>query len=309
MEYDYDSLVSLAAVVREGGFDSAAKSLNVTQSAVSQRIKQLEDKVGSVLVVRGRPCLPTELGLQLCNHVEQVTLLQHELSDRISTLVDGTSGKAATVRIAVNNDSIASWFPNVMKRAAREFNVQIEIIPDDQEHTEKSLKSGDSMAVVTSIEKPVQGCRRISLGAMEYITVASAEFYRTHFSDGVTLASLEGAPRLAFDRKDTLPEQWMLLCFDKSVDSITHIVPSYEGYAACCLNGTGWGLVTASGGEPYIESGELIELVPGKRIRDSLHWQSSTQSSEILRRLGEVVYEEAKIHLRADGFRLDDPLP
>ena len=42
MDYDYDSLVALGAVVREGGFDAAAKSLAVSQSAVSQRIKQLE---------------------------------------------------------------------------------------------------------------------------------------------------------------------------------------------------------------------------------------------------------------------------
>ena len=305
MEYDYDSLVSLAAVVREGGFDAAAKSLDVTQSAVSQRIKQLEDKVGSVLVVRGRPCLPTELGLQLCNHVEQVTLLQHELNDRITSLVDGSSGKAATVRIAVNNDSIASWFPNVVKRAVREFNVQIEIIPDDQEHTEKSLKSGDSLAAVTANEKPVQGCRRISLGAMEYIAVASADFHRSHFSDGVSLKTLEDAPCLAFDRKDTIQEQWMLLCFGKSISIVTHMVPSYEGYVACCLNGSGWGLVPGVAGAPYLESGELIELVPDKRIKVSLHWQCSTQSSEILRKLGEVVYQEAQSHLLPDSFRAD----
>ena len=305
MEYDYDSLVSLAAVVREGGFDAAAKSLDVTQSAVSQRIKQLEDKVGSVLVVRGRPCLPTELGLQLCNHVEQVTLLQHELNDRITSLVDGSSGKAATVRIAVNNDSLASWFPNVVKRAVREFNVQIEIIPDDQEHTEKSLKSGDSLAAVTSNEKPVQGCRRISLGAMEYIAVASADFHRSHFSDGASLKALEDAPCLAFDRKDTIQEQWMLLCFGKSISTVTHMVPSYEGYVACCLNGSGWGLVPGVAGAPYLESGELIELVPNKRIKVSLHWQCSTQSSEILRKLGEVVYKEAQAHLIPDSFRAD----
>ncbi len=304
MEYDYDSLITLAAVIREGSFDAAAKSMEVTQSAVSQRIKQLEDKVGSVLIIRGRPCAPTEFGLQLCQHVEQVTLLQHELNDRMNTLIDGTTVNAATIRISVNNDSLASWFPSVMKRAVRDFNVQIEISPDDQEHTEKSLKSGDSLAVVTAIEKPVQGCRRISLGAMEYIAVASPEFFDAHFSDGVSLDTLKNAPCLAFDRKDTIQEQWMTLCFGESVKTLTHMVPSYEGYVACCLNGTAWGLVPGVAGLPYLASSELIELVPGKRIKISLHWQSSTQSSEILRRLGEIVLEEARIHLLPDSFRI-----
>ena len=305
MDYDYDSLVSLAAVVREGGFDAAAKSLDVTQSAVSQRIKQLEDKVGSLLIVRGRPCVPTELGLQLCQHVEQVTLLQHELSARLNSLIDGQTSNAVTIRIAVNNDSIASWFPSVIKRAAHDFRVQLEIIPDDQEHTEKSLTSGNSLAVITSHEKPIQGCRRISLGAMEYIAVASAEFYNEHFANGVSLETIKGTPCIAFDRKDTIQDQWMTLCFGETVPTLTHMVPSYEGYVACCLNSTGWGIVPAIAGEPFLKSGELIELVPGKRINISLHWQSSTQSSEIMRRLGEVVLEEARVHLLPDSFRAE----
>ncbi len=303
MLYDYDSLASLAAVVREGSFDAAAKSLEVTQSAVSQRIKQLEEKVGTVLVIRGRPCVPTEFGMQLCHHVEQVRLLQHELDERMESLIDGAVGNAATIRIAVNNDSVSSWFPSVVKRAVNDFNVRIEIIPDDQEHTEKSLKSGDALAVVTASEKPVQGCRRISLGAMEYIAVASAEFHAKYFSKGVSLETLKEAPCLAFDRKDTIQEQWMLLCFGSSAKVVTHMVPSYEGYVACCRNGTAWGLVPGGAGASYLENGELIELVPNKRIKVSLHWQSSTQSSEILRKLGEVVLDEARIHLLPDNFR------
>ena len=304
MEYDYDSLVALAAVVREGGFDAAAKSLDVTQSAVSQRIKQLEEKVGSVLIVRGRPCVPTEAGLQLCRHVEQVTLLQHELDERMNVLTGNTDVTAATIRISVNNDSLATWFPSVIKRASQELNVRFDIIPDDQEHTEQSLKSGDALAVVTAIEKPVQGCRRMSLGAMEYLAVASAEFYETHFSKGVSIDSLKNADCLAFDRKDTIQEQWMMLCFGEFVISSTHMMPSYEGYVACCLNGTAWGLVPTIAAQPYLDSGELVELVPGKRIMISLHWQSSTRSSEILRRLGEVVVEEAIVNLMPDNFRM-----
>ncbi len=303
LQFDYDALVALAAVVREGRFDAAAKSLNVTQSAVSQRIKQLEEKVGSVLIVRGRPCVPTEAGLQLCRHVEQVTLLQHELSDRMNTLAGTTEASAATIRISVNNDSLATWFPGVIKRAANELSVRFDILPDDQEHTEQSLKSGDALAVVTSSEQPVQGCRRVSLGSMDYIAVASPEFYREHFATGVTLEAIGGTSCLAFDRKDTIQEQWMMLCFGQSVQVSTHMVPSYEGYLSCCLNGTAWGLVPSIAAMRHIEQGELYELIPGKAVRVALHWQASTQSSEILRRLGDLVLEEAMIHLMPDGYR------
>ena len=156
MDIDYDSMIALTAVVREGRFDEAARALNVTQSAVSQRIKQLEEKVGAVLIVRGRPCVPTEAGLHICRHVEQVSLLQHELTERMRGLDHSNDATAATIRISVNNDSLATWFPSVIKRATRDLNVRFDLVTDDQEHTEKNLRSGDALAVVTSNEDPIQ---------------------------------------------------------------------------------------------------------------------------------------------------------
>ncbi|QMU59841.1 MAG: ArgP/LysG family DNA-binding transcriptional regulator [Boseongicola sp.] len=303
LRFDYDSLTALAAVVREGGFESAAKSLAITQSAVSQRIKALEEKVGSLLIIRGRPCVPTKIGLQLCRHLEQVTLLQHELNQRVGNLVDGPDQSAATVRVSVNNDSLATWFPAVIKRAAEDLNMLFDVVPDDQEHTEGSLKSGDSLAIITSNDQPTQGCRRISLGAMPYIAVANRQFFEEHFADGVSPRTLQGTSCLAFDRKDTIQEQWMNICFGETVSVKEHFVPSYEGYFACCLNGSGWGLVPATAAQKFIDDGELIELMPGKAVDVSLHWQASTQSSEILRRLGEVVLEEAMEVLLPDSYR------
>jgi LysR family transcriptional regulator, chromosome initiation inhibitor len=301
---DYESLTILAAVVREGSFEAAARSMNVTQSAVSQRIKQLEERVGVVLVARGRPCLPTDAGLQFCRHIEQVALLQQELAERMRTLVGaGEEALAATVRIAVNNDSLATWFPGLIKRATQELSIRFDILPDDQEHTEGSLKSGDALAVITTLETPVQGCRRISLGSMDYVAIASTEYFQQHFSAGVSLESLRNTTCLAFNRKDTIQNQWMELCFGSTVPLSTNYVPSYEGYLSCCLNGTGWGLVPNISSKPYVKRGELVEMSPGKDVRVSLHWQTGMQSSEILRRLGDLVLEEARIHLSPDRFR------
>ena len=73
---DYALLDALAAVVRHGSFDRAAGELNVTPSAVSQRVKLLEERVGSVLVKRGQPCVATTSGALLCRHTERVQLLE-----------------------------------------------------------------------------------------------------------------------------------------------------------------------------------------------------------------------------------------
>ena len=302
---DYDSVAILAAVVREGSFEAAAKLMNVSQSAVSQRIKQLEEKVGVVLVVRGRPCLPTDAALQFCRHMDEVVLLQQELAGRMRALIGGAGAQPALIRLAVNNDSLATWFPNLIKRATQELGVRFDILPDDQEHTEVSLKSGDALAVITTLETPVQGCRRISLGSMDYTAVASPELFQREFSKGVSLESLRDSTCLAFNRKDTIQDQWMTLCFGDSVPVSTHFMPSYEGYIACCLNGVGWGLVPRIAGLPFIKHGKLVELSAGKDVTVSLHWQASMQSSEILKRLGDLVLEEAKKHLTPDRFRPD----
>ncbi len=89
---DYASLATVAAVVREGSFERAARSLNVTTSAVSQRIKQLEERLGSVLIIRGQPCRATDMGRLLCSHVEQVGLLEQELRGALPKLVQ-TDGR------------------------------------------------------------------------------------------------------------------------------------------------------------------------------------------------------------------------
>ncbi len=294
MDYDYDSLVVLSAVVRTGSFEAAATSLNVTQSAVSQRIKQLEEKVGSILVQRGRPCVATDDGLLLCQHVEQVTLLQHELSDLLAARGAGTGSAAVSIRIAVNSDSLATWFPEVIQRALDELNLLLEIIPDDQEFTEERLRSGDALAIVTSNNKPIPGCLTVPLGAMEYLAVASKEFAEKHLPDGSSQIALSNAPSIQFDRKDTLPQQWMMLAFGNTGKLTSHYIPSYEGHLLACQRGIGWAMMPSVTVEPLIAEGTLVELVENVRVRMPLHWQSRSQSSATLSRLSEIVAEVAQ---------------
>lgn len=194
MDFDYDSLNVLSAVVRTGSFEAAAKALNVTQSAVSQRIKQLEEKVGSVLIQRGRPCVATDDGLLLCQHIEQVALLRHEVTEQLASRGSSEGSTAVSIRIAVNSDSLATWFPSVISRAATELNLRLEIVPDDQEFTEERLRSGDVLAIVTSSDTPIPGCRIVALGAMEYMAVASTEYAETYLSGTRSVQTVAAAP-------------------------------------------------------------------------------------------------------------------
>lgn len=293
MDFDYDSLVVLAAVVRTGSFDAAAKSLNVTQSAVSQRIKQLEERVGSILIQRGRPCVATEDGMLLCQHHEQIELLRHELGQQLRQAGGGRRSAGIKVRIGVNSDSLATWFPSVVKRAAEDLGLWLEVIPDDQEFTEERLRSGDALAVVTTSDRSVAGCTAIPIGSMDYMAVATPEFIRAYFSEGVSSKTLSKAPAIRFDRKDSLPNQWMTQVVGEDVKVSHHDIPSYEGHLICCNEGIGWAMMPSLTVGPLVENGSLAELVPGERIVMPLFWQTRSQASTTLRELSNVVSKVA----------------
>ncbi|MEO0916807.1 MAG: LysR family transcriptional regulator ArgP [Pseudomonadota bacterium] len=301
MDFDYDSLVVLAAVVRTGSFDAAAKSLNVTQSAVSQRIKQLEERVGSILIQRGRPCVATEDGMLLCQHHEQIELLRHELSQQLATTGGGRRTAGVKVRIAVNSDSLATWFPSVVKRAADTLGLWLEVIPDDQEFTEERLRSGDALAVVTTSDASVAGCTAIPIGRMDYLAIASPSFVEKYFREGVSVRTLSSAPAIRFDRKDGLPGQWMEQVAGEPVTVPHHDIPSYEGHLICAQQGIGWAMMPSLTVGGLVEAGSLVELVPGEVIEMPLYWQTRSQASTTLRELSNVVSEVAAEWLRHVG--------
>ena len=294
MQFEYPSLEALSAVVREGTFEAAARSLNITQSAVSQRIKQLEEKSGAILIVRGRPCVATEYGRRLCRHIDEVRLLEHDLDRTLSQIEDPRSAAPALIRIAVNSDSLATWFPEVIVRAGREHNIAFDIVPDDQDFTAERLRKGEALAAVTTSDKPMQGCKRTTLGDMGYIAVCSPRFYEDNFADGITLEKVSESMQLVYDRKDTLPQHWMIEAFSEPAPVRCHWLPSFSGFMACCLNGAGWGLMPRAHVKDFIDQGALIDMVPEAIVSVRLHWQSSAQGSEIMKLLSATVQEVAR---------------
>ena len=59
---DAKPLDALEAIVRAGSFELAAQWLCITPSAVSQRIRQLEEQLGQTVLVRSQPVRPTPAG-------------------------------------------------------------------------------------------------------------------------------------------------------------------------------------------------------------------------------------------------------
>lgn len=278
---DYSALSALAAVVREGSFERAARALNVTPSAVSQRIRLLEERIGCALVVREQPCRATEVGRRLCQHVDRVRLLEQDLEGAVPALAPEGIARVP-LPVAVNADSLATWFAPAVAAFAAKAPVLMEIVVDDQDHTAEWLRSGAVLAAVTGSSRAATGCNSRPLGSMRYLPAASPDFMARHFADGVGAGSLARAPSLVFNPKDELQAQWAQRLCHRHVELPRHILPSSQAIVTATLTGMGWGLHPQALIAPHLKDGSLVELVPKTPLDVPLHWQHARAASALL---------------------------
>ena len=292
---DYAALEALAAVVREGSFERAARRLHVTSSAVSQRIKQLEERVGQVLVQRGTPCTGTDAGRRLCLHVEQVALLENQLRRSNPDLLPDAPAPAPTLKLAVNADSLSTWFMDAMDAFTAGGNELLDLRIDDQEHTGERLREGEVIAAVTATGTAIAGCNTWPLGTMRYVAAASPGFIARHFAGGVTPAALAHAPIMIYDRKDRLQDVWMQAHgLASRAQAPRHFLPSNFGYVRACEVGMGWGMHPTVLIRRQLEDGTLVELRPGSTLDVPLYWAHPRSAQQALERLTQCVMAAAR---------------
>lgn len=295
---DYPAARAVAMVVQTGSFERAAKALNVTPSAVSQRVKQLEERLGAVLVERGNPCTPTERGEWLCRHMEHVGMLEKELIEYLPGLVDPSEpAERVTLNIATNADSLGTWFLPAVSAFTQATDYLVDMVIDDEDHTAEWLRRGRVLAAVTSLGKPVQGCRVVPLGALRYHATASPEFVRRHFPSGVTPDALARAPGVTFNQKDRLQHEWIRRTFGRTVVYPTHWLPSTRSFVEAALDGMGWGLNPDRLVRDHLVTGRLLELVPGAPHDVPLFWQVNRLAADRLGELTRNVVETARREL------------
>lgn len=294
MQLDSRQLAAFAAVLREGSFEAAARALHVTPSAISQRIKALEERLGRVLVRRGAPCVATEAGESLQRHAQQLALLEAQALAPFGLDAGAVRGGGAAplpLAIAVNADSLATWFVPALAGLAGRASLDLQV--EDQDHSHELLRQGRVLAAVTAEPQPVQGCAVLRLGAMRYRAVASPAFMARHFAAGIDDAALAAAPCSVFNQKDRLQERFLRQLTRRRLQPPQHRVPSTHGFVHAALHGLGWGMNPEALVAPLLASGALVELVPGRVLDVPLYWQHWRLDAELLRTLTRCVREAA----------------
>jgi LysR family transcriptional regulator (chromosome initiation inhibitor) len=284
MQMDGQQLAAFAAVVEHGSFDAAAALLHVTPSAISQRIKALEQRVGQVLVVREKPCTATAAGIPLLRLAAQTALLEAEALAEM-----GGGDGASRIALAVNADSMATWFTGVF--AALD-DVLFDIRIEDQDHSARLLREGVVMGAVTTERTAVTGCQVLPLGVMRYIPVASPAYVKRYLADGFTARAAAAAPSLAWNRDDALQDMLVRKMFRRDIGRPQHFVPTAEGFGSAVRAGLGWGMFPNSLAAPALKNGSFVR-VADEHLDVPLYWQCWKLDSPTVDRITQAVQSAA----------------
>ena len=314
-ELPLDQVYTLLAVVDEGTFDAAAAALHVTPSAVSQRVKALEKRTGRVLLMRTKPVRPTESGQVVVRFARQLALLETDARTELGLPGDHSTAEAkgpvpARLAIAVNADSLATWFLPALTQVPQDPPICFELRREDEAHTTALLREGQVMAAVTSSPDPVAGCTVRALGLARYLPVASPEFELRHLEGGRLVDRLREAPVIMFDRRDEIQDGFVRSLTDGTEGGtdggtapgagvVRHYVPTSEGFCDAIVAGLGWGLVPESQAVPLLRAGALSLLATDRTVDVPLFWQQWKLDSPALAAVAGAVAATAAVQLIA----------
>lgn len=131
-------LRSFVVVAEQRSMTVAAEHLHVSQGAVSQQIKRLEEVLGGALFVRDRRAIRlTTLGERLFNKAQQMLALNQQIwADVKGSALQGR------VRLGVPYDLAGAWIAPILKTFV-EANAQVELL----------LKCGSSIELKNAVDK------------------------------------------------------------------------------------------------------------------------------------------------------------
>lgn len=290
---DLKNLSALASVVEMGSFGQAAKSLYLTQSAVSQRIKDLEDQLGQALLIRNKPLQLTEAGTKVLKYYQKVAALEEELKiDLNPDIADGFK----TIKLAINNDNLEYWFLDKLSGYIKQNRLLLELSTEDEKLTADFLKKGQVFSCISS-EKSVGSSYQSSyLGKLRYRCVASKKYFKQCFAAGVTKKSISEAACVLYNQNDYVSYNYLDKHFGIASEDIAHkhFIPSPTVLEQAIDAGLGFGLLPEISIQKKIRSGRLVDLAKNKTLEQKYYLHSWYQVPRYLKEFNMEVVKIAK---------------
>lgn len=292
---DYKWIEALDAVMSYGSFERAAVRLNITQSAVSQRIKQLEKFVSQPVLIRLNPLSLTPVGRKLVELNRKVEMLEQEL---VPELTNQATQTPVSISIASNSDSLATWLLPALSDLLLDHNVELTIQTAIESRALDKLKNGEVAGSISIYPEALTGCNSEYLGKMEYLCVATPSFYQRYFSSGVNASTLSKAPIVRFNQYDTMHVDFLVNNFAVNPRLLhQHYVESSEAFVKFALSGAASCLIPRIQIENDISEGRLIEITPGVSHENHIYWHHWQLETGVLKQLTQSLLRYSKLNL------------
>jgi LysR family transcriptional regulator (chromosome initiation inhibitor) len=289
---DYRNLAALDAVVAHGNFEKAALALGVSQSAVSQRVKALEDAAGRLLVVRGQPAVPTGLGQRLIAHFQHVRLMENALEIEL-----GQDITLPVIAVAADADSIGTWFGEACGAMLASPKCRLEMRLNTGTGL-AALRDGSVFGCVSSAQESVSGASATALGLLRYVLVATPRFARQWFPHGCTLEAAVSAPAVAHD--GALHDGFLARLFGLTGQFPHNTVATAASQQDFIAAGRAYGLLPRLQAQELLDARELTDLAPGEGIDVPLRWHAWNIQTPVTQLLSEQVIAHARRYLDQD---------
>lgn len=291
---DIKQLEAFCKVIRCGSFDQAAQALNLTSSAISQRVKALEEHIGVPLLLRGTNTA-TPAGASVLEYANKLELLEHDLTRKIKPALTDEYMHAT---LAVNVDSLSTWFQEVYVQLIKTIDVLPEIVIDDQSATFEHLSKGRAVGCVSSIKATSRSVSNALLGHMDYTCVAHVDFAKKWFPSGLSLHQALKAPAIVYNSDDGLHDDLMHRVFGlKKVHYPKTEMPSQDGIIHATFNQCGYCMVPTALVQAQLDRGEFVDLTPQHHYLMPLywiHWKDQNQHSPLYQQISNIVLATAK---------------
>ncbi len=292
---DYKWIEALDAIVYQGSFERAAEHLFVSQSAISQRIKQLEKFLAQPVLIRSQPPKPTPIGKKLLGLYRRVRLLEHEI---LPELKNDTSTRPVQLSLATNADSLATWLLPALKNVMKQRQVELKLTIYGEYRSIEKLKSGEVTGAISLESQPIPGCRADYLGRIDYVCVASPEFYQRYFSKGVNNQTLAKAPAVSYDQYDDLHKTFLTEHFNVNPDSVIHHnISSSEAFLKVALAGVAYCLIPRLQITDELDIGVLVDVTPGFLMSHRIYWHHWQLETGVLQEISHAIVGYAQEHL------------
>ncbi|MDW2092763.1 LysR family transcriptional regulator ArgP [Vibrio sp. 1865] len=292
---DYKWIEALDAIVYQGSFERAAEHLFVSQSAISRRIKQLEKFLAQPVLIRSQPPKPTPIGKKLLGLYRRVRLLEHEI---LPELKNDTSTRPVQLSLATNADSLATWLLPALQNVMKQRQVELKLTIYGEYRSIEKLKSGEVTGAISLESQPIPGCRADYLGRIDYVCVASPEFYQRYFSKGVNNQTLAKAPAVSYDQYDDLHKTFLTEHFNVNPDSVIHHnISSSEAFLKVALAGVAYCLIPRLQITDELDRGVLVDVTPGFLMSHRIYWHHWQLETGVLQEISHAIVGYAQQHL------------